>query len=401
MNEALIKLYSQYPYPEPFTDLPERQAKGLHEAGDPSHYAALLWPSGPPAKLRILVAGCGSTQAASIAFANPSSEVLGVDLSAASLAHEQKLIDMHRISNLTLRQADLTQEALGSFDLIICTGVLHHLVSPGDGLIALRKNLSPSGVMVLMLYGTANRVGLYMVQDMLRRMGAKQDAHGIEMARNLIDALPANHYVRRIIGNLSGRDVGSDAGVVDAFLHPQDRAYSCSEVLEFVQGAGLEFQGWLDNSFYYPHATIPPGPIHEAVSALPDREQWSIVENFTLAIGRHMFIATNQPRSAFEVSFDGDAWLSYRPTRAPGLVRPSGTKIQRGAIGWDPGAFGAYLADQANGQRTIRETIFDTQVHGSDADRIANARRLYEACWKTGLLYYPREQAHYPVTAQA
>ena len=57
------------------------------------------------------------------------------------------------------------------FDLIVCTGVLHHLADPDAGLRALRSVLNPKGAMYLMVYAPYGRTGVYMLQDYCRRLG--------------------------------------------------------------------------------------------------------------------------------------------------------------------------------------------------------------------------------------
>ena len=86
-----------------------------------------------------MCAGCGSSQAALIALNNPDCAVLGIDLSEASLAHSNRLRERQNLTNLELGRMSLTDVgALNSFfDLILCTGVLHHLPDPDAGLKAL------------------------------------------------------------------------------------------------------------------------------------------------------------------------------------------------------------------------------------------------------------------------
>ena len=55
-----------------------------------------------PSNLKILIAGCGSDQAAIIAKCNPNHSVIGIDISPKSIAHQNKLKKNHKINNLKL-----------------------------------------------------------------------------------------------------------------------------------------------------------------------------------------------------------------------------------------------------------------------------------------------------------
>jgi len=57
------------------------------------------------ADLDILIAGCGTNQAAVFAFMNPDAKVVAVDISQPSLDHQQYLKDKHGLFNLELQQA--------------------------------------------------------------------------------------------------------------------------------------------------------------------------------------------------------------------------------------------------------------------------------------------------------
>jgi len=156
VSALVARQYEAFVYPQPFEDIDQFVARGSFVMGDPSLYAPVLWPYGRPAgPLRILVAGCGTVQAAYTAYMNRADEVIGIDLSEASLAHERFLQDRHSLHNLKLYRGDLLDAAeFGTaFDVIICSGVLHHLAEPAAGLSALGSVLRPDGVMVLMLSG--------------------------------------------------------------------------------------------------------------------------------------------------------------------------------------------------------------------------------------------------------
>jgi len=113
------------------------------------------------------VAGCGTWQSAKFALCHPEARVTAIDVSDTSLEHTAALKQKYDLANLEPRHlpienaADLDQE----FDLIVCTGVLHHLVDPEVGLRALRSVLKQDGAMYLMLYAPYGRTGVSMIQD--------------------------------------------------------------------------------------------------------------------------------------------------------------------------------------------------------------------------------------------
>ena len=278
VTEAVRKQYEAYSYPPPIEDAEKFLKQWGPLTCDPKFAGIQLWPEGRPRQdLRILCAGCGSSQAPLIALNNPDCSVIGIDLSETSLAHSNRLRDRHGLNNLELRRMSLLDvgQLSRAFDLILCTGVLHHLPNPDAGLKALADVLEPSGSMGIMLYGKAARTGVYLVQDILRRLGAGPDAEGLGMARELLKFVPSHHYLFEPTGKLP-IDLAEDAGIVDMLLHPQDRAYSVPEVMAFVAAAGLIFFGWNDNADYCADRFLS-GEMLEKVLALPAAEQWAIV----------------------------------------------------------------------------------------------------------------------------
>src|SRR5262249_9210010 len=134
----------------------------------------LFWPDKPyRADLNILVAGCGTWQAAKYALARPNCRVVGIDVSSTSLEHTEKMKRKYNLTNLETRE--LAIEDAGQlerrFDLIVCTGVLHHLADPDAGLSALRSVLKQDGAMHLMVYAPYGRAGVYLLQEYCRRLG--------------------------------------------------------------------------------------------------------------------------------------------------------------------------------------------------------------------------------------
>ena len=142
--------------------------------------------------LDILIAGCGTNQASVFAFMNPDAKVVAVDISQPSLDHQQYLKDKHGLFNLELDLLPIEElPSLGrDFDLVVSTGVLHHLADPQVGMNAVASCLRPDGAMGIMLYAKYGRIGLEMLQQFFRDLGLGQNessiAHG---ARDAFAAL--------------------------------------------------------------------------------------------------------------------------------------------------------------------------------------------------------------------
>ena len=97
--------YEKWVYPRPVMDLTADEYDARRDLADPQGNWHTYWPSEPfRDDIDILIAGCGANAAARYAFHNRRSRVTGIDLSAASLAHERYLKDKHNLTNLTLHQ---------------------------------------------------------------------------------------------------------------------------------------------------------------------------------------------------------------------------------------------------------------------------------------------------------
>jgi 2-polyprenyl-3-methyl-5-hydroxy-6-metoxy-1,4-benzoquinol methylase len=402
VTEAVRKQYEAYSYPPPIEDAEKFLRKWGPLTCDPKFAGIQLWPEGRPRRdLRILCAGCGSSQAPLIALNNPDCSVLGIDLSETSLAHSNRLRDRHGLANLELRQMSLLDvgELNRSFDLIICTGVLPHLPNPDAGLKALAEVLDPSGSMAIMLYGKTGRAGVYLLQDILRRLGAGQNAEGLAMAHELLKFVPSHHYLISTTGKLPN-DLAEDAGIVDMLLHPQDRAYSVPEIMEFVETAGLIFFGWSDNALYCADRFLS-GEMLERVLALPAAEQWAVIDNLTVLNSRHDFFVRKPHNMRFLTRFDTDDFLSYVPLVRSG-VRLAGdvnslilTRASlEGEVVTPISKSDALLLEQADGKKSIAQILSHSLSTGGEPEQRTNfARAVFERMWRSGHLLFGRSNS--------
>jgi SAM-dependent methyltransferase len=392
VTEAVTRQYEAFPYPpaDPNWDK-------FFEFGDPSVYSSFLWPEGPPRKhLRILFAGCGTVQAARCAVRNPNCHVFGIDVSEVAIAAHNRLKAERGLGNLEVRRLDLRElpNQQRTFDLIFSTGVLHHLERPEEGLRALAAVLDHRGAMIIMLYGSAPRVGAYLLQDAFRRMGLVADQESVDLVRKMLTDLPNHHYFHWYSSNAP--DLVSDAGLVDTLLHAQDRAYSVPQVLQLISGCGLQFQGWEDNHLYFPDGIIHPDtPLWQRLKLIPAHEQWAVIENLTLSLGRHTLVACRPERGYREITFSDSAWLNYVPMYALGLSvieregsDPLPRRCRRGKFEFSMDRSSAVLFSSCDGRRTIAQMLNQPALATySSKAREEFARSFFERMWKLGHLW--------------
>ena len=234
-RDAVRDFYNLHPYPPPVDDLDEYRQRWQDEGRRRADFH-LHWPDKAyRADLTVLVAGCGTAQAAKHALRQPACHVVGIDISETSVLHTETLKRKYHLTNLEVYQLPVERAGeLGrSFDEIVCTGVLHHLADPDAGLRALREVLKPDGAMHLMVYAAYGRAGVYMLQDYCRRLGIGNTEKEIRDLANTLRALPQDHPLARLLGESA--DFRSQAGLADALLHPRDRAYTVPELFDFVE----------------------------------------------------------------------------------------------------------------------------------------------------------------------
>src|SRR5208282_825140 len=218
--------YDRYPYPPPVDNLEKYQRIRQDKQRRRADYH-LFWPNRSYREDQsILIAGCGTSQAAKHAVRWPAAQVTGIDCSAISVLNTEELKRKYNLKNLQVRQLPIERvNDLGmNFDQIVCTGVLHHLADPDAGLSALRGVLKPEGAMHLMVYAPYGRAGVYMLQEFCRRIGIHATDTEIRDLIGALSALPPGHPLETLLKQAP--DFRNEAALADALLHPQDRAYS-------------------------------------------------------------------------------------------------------------------------------------------------------------------------------
>ncbi len=253
VSQSVQAQYESNPYPR-WTGVQRRAPRPL--AAVVRSFCPELPESALPqaAKPQILVAGCGTgAHAVKVASRYAGSRVTAVDLSRRALAYAEMKAMALKLGNIRFLQADIL--ALEGwerrFDLIECSGVLHHLAEPLRGWEILAKLLGERGVMRIGLYSALGRRHILAMQDLARREGTTAELESIRRLRRRIEdeAATGDESAAAV---LREADFYSASGLRDLLLHVQEQQFSVEKLQEALADLDLEFL-----AFEHPFADVP------------------------------------------------------------------------------------------------------------------------------------------------
>lgn len=247
-NNSIVDFYDKWSYPN-FNNfnLEELLKLGARDISDPSINWNKFWPNrSKNDKLNILVAGCGTVQASIIAAQNKNCFVTGIDISEKSIEIQKN--NAKNLSNIELLESSILEYNTDQmFDLIVCTGVLHHVEDPVNNINHMTNMLKDTGVMCIMLYNYTGRHGVYQIQKLVKMLKLENNLTGARQLAEIIDKLPEDHSVKKYIERT--QEVDYLENFMDTFFNPYDRPYTIFDVKELVDQTNLEFYDWLNMDF--------------------------------------------------------------------------------------------------------------------------------------------------------
>jgi len=331
---------------------------------------------------RILIAG-GGTGDAAIYYAeilsNMNVEVTYLDMSKSSTKIAKQRAKIRQLKNLKWIHdsiLELPTMNLEKFNYIDCSGVLHHLVSPKDGLNALKSVLHDDGALNIMVYAQYGRTSIYQMQNLMRMINSTENNLQIEVdnTKSIISSLPNTNLFYKD-KELFTNDINNDIGIYDLLLHTQDRAYTIPQLYNWVEeecnlniiefgGTGIE-----SKMGYNPKIYIKDTNLLEKIMQKPLIEQKAIAELLSSTIKKHTFFVTKHKEDTI-ASYKNEDLVPYLHginttgkevadviKSQPGMTITFTIDIQ-GSVGFIPMKSTENIFRLMDGKRSIKE-IFE------------------------------------------
>jgi 2-polyprenyl-3-methyl-5-hydroxy-6-metoxy-1,4-benzoquinol methylase/uncharacterized protein YbaR (Trm112 family) len=239
----------------PFPGYPPSDSRArLRARAERSEFARLLDEAIAP-DATVLDVGCGTGQLC-LFLATGDRLVVGADLTRASLELAADAARRFGVARARFVETDLRAPGLrdAAFDVVTCTGVLHHTPDPEASFRAIARLVRPGGTLV---------VGLY----------------------NAYARLP--HRARRALARASGfrwfpldpvlRDRAAEparrlAWVRDQYRHPEEHRHTIAEVRRWFERAGVVFLRT------YPSTVTAEPPLARGGLFTPAEDGWAVEE---------------------------------------------------------------------------------------------------------------------------
>ena len=235
----VMNMYKEHPYPKwkGIYYLPSEinvyqtyYDKDLTEKNDPN------------IQKEILIAGCGTGQelvTASKIYSN--SNITAIDISLPSLCYAYKRAKDNDVNNFELIHMDLLEliNFEKKFDIINCSGVLHHMNDPELGLKALISCLKEDGYLNIGLYSRVARENITKLRKLILENNLNNTQESITKIRKSIilgydEYKPFNHL-------LNVRDFYSFNEMQDLLFHPRELLFNLEEISDLLERNNLEF----------------------------------------------------------------------------------------------------------------------------------------------------------------
>jgi len=219
-TEIVRRFYETNPFPG---YAPGDTLQSLRMKAGRSTFVQLL-DQAIPAGARVVEIGCGTGQMC-LYLAHANRVVVGADLARAALLLGASAARRLGLDGVQFVETDLQRPALrtGFFDVVYCSGTLHHTPDPRASFVRLASLARPGGMIVLGLYNTLARIPLR-----LRRVVARLTGFRL---------IPFDPVLRDRWNEPARRE----AWRRDQYQHPEEHCHTLAEVQRWFVENGVEY----------------------------------------------------------------------------------------------------------------------------------------------------------------
>jgi 2-polyprenyl-3-methyl-5-hydroxy-6-metoxy-1,4-benzoquinol methylase len=219
-TEAVRDLYAGAPFPG---YPPRDNLSALRSRAARSEFARAL-DQAIPGNALVLEMGCGTGQL-SLFLASADRSVIGADLSRPSLELARDAAARYGVRSVDFIETDLQAPGLrrGAFDVVICSGVLHHTPDPRASFAAVAQLARPGGVVVIGLYNAYARMPLRVRRGLARLMGFRW--------------IPWDPVLR----DRKAEPARRQAWLRDQYQHVEEHRHTLREVQRWFRENGVEY----------------------------------------------------------------------------------------------------------------------------------------------------------------
>ncbi|MDA8708199.1 methyltransferase domain-containing protein [Hellea sp.] len=192
--------------------------------------------------LDVLNAGCGTGQEViNAAQVLKTSNFTAIDLSVSSLAYGKRQASEADVQNIDFRHGDILEVGAldNQYDIILSSGVLHHMEDTQEGLNKLASVLKPTGSrMLIALYSKIAREHLFKdIWAYIEDKGYKANDNDIRQFRQDVLNSEPNHFLRHAQKFI---DFTSISECRDMLFHVQELRHTWLDIEKMIDEAGLK-----------------------------------------------------------------------------------------------------------------------------------------------------------------
>ena len=219
-TEIVRRFYETAPFPG---YPPNDSQTWLRSRAERSAFARLLDAS-LPGDASIAEIGCGTGQM-SLYLARADRNVVALDLSREALALGAAAARRYGTRQVRFVECDLAHLPLrdAAFDIVYCSGVLHHTPDPRAAFASVARAVKPGGHVIVGLYNSYARLPLR-----LRRLIARATAYRW---------IPFDPVLR----DRKAEPARREAWLRDQYQHPEEHRHSLAEVRRWFRNENIDF----------------------------------------------------------------------------------------------------------------------------------------------------------------